>query len=67
MAGVPGFEPGNGGIKTRCLTAWRYSNENLKSMLNPGFESGGERARDQNLLSSSLPLGDTPTNTLSSK
>ena len=27
MAGVPGFEPGNGGIKTRCLTAWRYSNE----------------------------------------
>src|SRR5690554_3007695 len=24
MAGVPGFEPGNGGIKTRCLTAWLY-------------------------------------------
>ncbi len=33
MAGVPGFEPGNGGIKTRCLTAWRYSsnNSNLES------------------------------------
>ena len=24
MAGVPGFEPGSGGIKTRCLTAWLY-------------------------------------------
>ena len=24
MAGVPGFEPGNVGIKTLCLTAWRY-------------------------------------------
>ena len=24
MAGVPGFEPGNAEIKTRCLTAWRY-------------------------------------------
>ncbi len=23
MAGLPGFEPGNGGIKSRCLTAWR--------------------------------------------
>ena len=22
LAGVPGFEPGNPGIKTRCLTAW---------------------------------------------
>ena len=28
MAGIPGFEPGNGGIKTRCLTAWRYPNRN---------------------------------------
>ncbi|GAC12918.1 hypothetical protein GLIP_0267 [Aliiglaciecola lipolytica E3] len=24
MAGVAGFEPTNGGIKTRCLTAWLY-------------------------------------------
>ena len=23
MAGAPGFEPGNGGTKNRCLTAWR--------------------------------------------
>jgi hypothetical protein len=24
MAGVKGFEPLNGGIKTRCLTTWRH-------------------------------------------
>ena len=24
MAGVPGFEPGNAGIKTQCLTAWLH-------------------------------------------
>src|SRR5688572_29920455 len=23
VAGAPGFEPGNGGTKNRCLTAWR--------------------------------------------
>ncbi len=27
MAGAPGFEPGNAGIKIRCLTAWRRPNE----------------------------------------
>ncbi|VXA86448.1 conserved hypothetical protein [Aeromonas veronii] len=26
MAGVLGFEPRDGEIKTRCLTAWRYPN-----------------------------------------
>src|SRR5690606_32751605 len=26
MVGVEGFEPPNGGIKTRCLTAWRHPN-----------------------------------------
>ncbi len=26
MAGAPGFEPGNGGTKNRCLTAWRRPN-----------------------------------------
>ena len=26
VAGVPGFEPGNGGIKIHCLTAWLYPN-----------------------------------------
>jgi hypothetical protein len=28
-AGVPGFEPGRDGIKTRCLTAWLYPNNKL--------------------------------------
>ena len=26
LAGAPGFEPGNGGIKIRCLTTWRRPN-----------------------------------------
>ena len=35
MAGVAGFEPTNGGIKTRCLTAWLYP----KNVVSPlGFE-----------------------------
>ena len=29
MAGVPGIEPGNGGIKIRCLTAWLHPNPRL--------------------------------------
>ncbi len=39
MAGVPGFEPGHGGIKTRCLTAWLYPNKGLILRLNG---AGGE-------------------------
>lgn len=27
LAGVAGFEPTNGGIKTRCLTTWRHPND----------------------------------------
>lgn len=27
MAGMRGFEPLNGGTKTRCLTAWRHPNK----------------------------------------
>ncbi len=27
MAGIAGFEPTNDGIKTRCLTTWRYPNK----------------------------------------
>ena len=35
MAGVAGFEPTNGGIKTRCLTTWLYP----KELVSPeGFE-----------------------------
>ena len=29
LAGAPGFEPGNAGIKTLCLTTW------LRPILNP--------------------------------
>ena len=28
LAGVAGFEPTNGGIKTRCLTTWLYPKKN---------------------------------------
>ena len=44
MAGAPGFEPGNHGIKTRCLTTWlrpigsaeRHNWENLNCPVNGG-------------------------------
>ena len=36
LAGVAGFEPTNGGIKTRCLTAWLYPKKSVVSPL--GFE-----------------------------
>ena len=42
LAGVPGFEPGNGGIKTRCLTAWRYSNIKDKKHFSSALEHGAE-------------------------
>ncbi len=32
MAGVQGFEPQNGGIKTRCLTAWLYPCRNFVAL-----------------------------------
>ena len=30
MAGVLGFEPRSGEIKTRCLTAWLYPNREIE-------------------------------------
>lgn len=30
LAGAPGFEPGNGGTKNRCLTAWLHPNYYLR-------------------------------------
>jgi hypothetical protein len=35
MAGVAGFEPTNDGIKSRCLTAWRYPcrDESINSLI----------------------------------
>src|SRR6185437_16993318 len=54
MAGVEGFEPPNGGIKTRCLTTWRHpSNSYVRErcageILSPRatklFHSSGTRA-----------------------
>ena len=32
LAGVAGFEPTNGGIKTRCLTTWRHPNKKRSSV-----------------------------------
>lgn len=29
--GVPGFEPGNTGIKTQCLTAWRHPTNQIEN------------------------------------
>ena len=36
MAGAAGFEPAHGGIKSRCLTAWRRP----KGRANPARDSG---------------------------
>ena len=33
LAGVPGFEPGNGGTKIRCLTAWLHPNREMFKFL----------------------------------
>ena len=50
MAGAPGFEPGNAGIKIRCLTAWRRPK-------NPGTRQKG---RATSLMPSSLSLVPCP-------
>src|ERR1700730_4484629 len=39
VAGAPGFEPGNGGIKIRCLTAWLRPNGYSRSR--PDDTDGG--------------------------
>ena len=38
MAGTVGFEPTHGGIKTRCLTAWRRPKSNLLSFISGNTE-----------------------------
>ena len=42
MAGVPGFEPGNDGVKVRCLTAWLYP----KMVGRDGFEPPNPEGAD---------------------
>ena len=38
MAGVQGFEPWNGGIRIRCLTAWLYPNMYWNERFGTGSE-----------------------------
>ena len=62
MAGVPGFEPGNAGIKNRCLTAWRYPNtaENRKiEEIWLGYLDSNQGMPVSK--TGALPLGDTPS------
>ena len=42
LAGAPGFEPGDGGTKNRCLTAWRrpITAEARNSWVPYGWEGG---------------------------
>ncbi len=63
MVGVPGFEPGNAGIKNRCLTAWRYPNT---VAVNRKLEEIWLGYLDSNQgmpvsKTGALPLGDTPS------
>jgi hypothetical protein len=58
VAGAPGFEPGNGGIKIRCLTTWLrpigredhilarllHRNETFPGGLTAGFQAGKQPA-----------------------
>src|SRR5260370_645397 len=39
LAGAPGFEPGNGGIKIRCLTTWLRPKA-LRALLAPASAAG---------------------------
>ena len=68
MAGVPGFEPGNAGIKNRCLTAWRYPNtvavtrkyrRNMAGV--PGFEPGNAGIKNRCLTAWRYPIRTTLT------
>jgi hypothetical protein len=65
MAGIPGFEPGNGEIKTRCLTAWRYPYRTFRN-LSKVTALNWQGYQDSNLgmarsKPAALPLGDIPT------
>ncbi len=62
MAGVSGFEPENGGIKTRCLTAWLYPNTGCITKTKDdwlGYQDLNLRMAGSK--PAALPLGYTPT------
>ena len=41
LAGAPGFEPGNGGIKIRCLTTWLRPNGPVVAKSHASHGRGG--------------------------
>src|SRR4029077_11466419 len=55
LAGAPGFEPGNGGIKIRCLTTWLRPNKCRRTAANyprarRPDHSGADRPNQRPLL-----------------
>ena len=54
MTGLPGFEPGIHGIKTRCLTAWLQPNDNGEGRIRT-FELERGRIYSPLRLATSLP------------
>jgi hypothetical protein len=50
LAGAPGFEPGNGGIKIRCLTTW------LRPNCAVGLPSAARPVGGRTLAASFLPI-----------
>src|SRR6476646_8181312 len=44
VAGAPGFEPGNGGIKIRCLTTWLHP---ITAAWKTGARAPAERHHNQ--------------------
>src|SRR5271166_987236 len=47
MAGAPGLEPGNGGIKIRCLTTWLRPNDTALFTLAQRADHSGAGAGEQ--------------------
>ncbi len=62
MAGVQGFEPQNGGIKTRCLTAWLHPCRNCRILTCFGAQrdSNSYASRHWNLNPVRLPISPLP-------
>jgi hypothetical protein len=58
VAGAPGFEPGNGGIKIRCLTTWLRP-KCAKRPDHTGVAGRNQMPRGQRLVRHSRPGGST--------
>src|SRR5690606_34568309 len=56
MAGAPGFEPGNGGTKNRCLTAWLRPNKSNRSNRLGGLITASTSKRNRLITKSRLSL-----------